>query len=99
MTPMRVLADYTVQRVLTGLNQPTYLTQAPGDNVDLFIAQRKDPDESAGEIIQYNKITHTTTTFLDISGPVYQDGGLLSFAFSQKMSQINRKAHERKQKF
>src|SRR6476659_4316426 len=29
--------DYAVQRVVAGLNQPTFVTQAPGDNSSLYI--------------------------------------------------------------
>lgn len=75
-------AAYTVERVVSGLNQPTYVSQAPGDNNHLYIVERTDPGSSTlGRILAYDQLTKTSTTFLDLSGTVVADGGLLSMTF------------------
>jgi hypothetical protein len=71
---------YTVERVVGGLNQPTYMTQAPGDNTSIYIVERSDGG-TLGKIRQYNLQTHTFSTFLDLSGTIVSDGGLLSMTF------------------
>jgi hypothetical protein len=74
-------ADYEVRRIATGLNQPTYVTQAPGDNTNLYIVERAAPDGSLGGIIRYDPVTRTRTTFLDLPGSLVQDGGAFVLAF------------------
>src|SRR4051812_17231332 len=71
---------YTVERVVGGLNQPTYMTQAPGDNTSLYIVERSDGG-TLGKVRKYNLQTHTFSTFLDLSGTIVSDGGLLSMTF------------------
>ena len=76
-------ADFKIVPVATGLNQPTLVTQAPGDNADLYVVQRMSAGSNAGGILKYNTATHARTPFLDLSGnPAVQDGGVLSMAFS-----------------
>jgi len=76
-------ADFKIVPVATGLNQPTFVTQAPGDNSSLYIVQRTSAGSNAGGILKYNPVTHTGTPFLDLSSnPAVQDGGVLSMAFS-----------------
>jgi hypothetical protein len=78
----RLDAAYTVERVVSGLNQPTYMAQAPGDNNHLYIVERIEPGgTSLGRILAYDQLTKTSTTFLDLSGTVVSDGGLLSMTF------------------
>jgi hypothetical protein len=72
---------YTVERVAGGLNQPMYVTQAPGDNTSLYIVERADPGNQLGRIRKYNLQTQALTTFLDVSGSIVSDGGLLSATF------------------
>lgn len=74
-------ADYTVERVVSGLNQPMYLTQAPGENDSLYIVERSDSGNSLGKIRRYNLQTHTFNTFLDLTGSIFSDGGLLGMTF------------------
>lgn len=74
-------AEFAVQRVLTGLNQPVYVTQAPGDNANLFIVERRSVDGSLGDIVKYNRLTGASSTFLDLPGTVLQGGGMLGMAF------------------
>ena len=73
--------DYNVRRVASGLNQPTFVTQAPGDNTNLYIVERVGPGGTLGGILRYDPVTQTKTTFLDLSGPAIQDGGVFVAAF------------------
>ena len=45
---------YTVQRVVGGLNQPIYMTQAPGDNTSIYIVERADAGSQLGKIRKYD---------------------------------------------
>ncbi len=76
-------AAYTVQRVVAGLNQPMFVTQAPGDNSSLYIVERSDAGNQLGRIRTYNLQTQTfaPTPFLDVTGQITADGGLLGMAF------------------
>jgi hypothetical protein len=74
-------ADYTVERVVGGLNQPMYVTQAPGDNGSLYIVERNDGGNQLGRIRKLNLQTQALTTFLDVTGSIISDGGLLSMTF------------------
>jgi hypothetical protein len=74
-------ADYQVRRVASGLNQPTYVTQAPGDDTNLYIVERSGPGGTLGDIVRYNPVTQAKSTFLDLSGPLVQDGGAFVLAF------------------
>jgi hypothetical protein len=73
--------DFAVQRVVSGLNQPTFVTQAPGDNGSLYIVERADSGNQLGRIRKYDLQTQTATTFLDLSGTINSDGGALSMTF------------------
>ncbi|MGD9635012.1 MAG: PQQ-dependent sugar dehydrogenase [Pirellulales bacterium] len=74
-------AEYKVERVVAGLNQPTSMTQAPGDNNSIYIVERADNGNSLGRIRNYNLQTGTFSTFLDLGGTINSDGGLLSMKF------------------
>lgn len=76
-------AAYTVQRVVGGLNQPMFVTQAPGDNDSLYIVERSDPGNQLGRIRVFNLQTQAfnPTPFLDVTGQITSDGGLLSMTF------------------
>src|SRR6476659_4338910 len=78
---MPALGDYAVQRVVGGLNQPTFVTQAPGDNSSLYIVERADSGNQLGRIRKYDLQTQTATTFLDLTGTINSDGGVLSMTF------------------
>ena len=73
--------DYEVRRIASELNQPTFVTQAPGDNRNLYIVERMGDDGELGGIIRYDPVTQTKETFLDLSGPLVQDGGAFVLAF------------------
>lgn len=72
---------YTVERIVAGLNQPTYVTQAPGDNTSLYIVERADTGNQLGRIRKYNLQSQSFSTFLDLSGTIASDGGVLSMTF------------------
>src|SRR5262245_7273550 len=72
---------YIVERVVAGLNQPTYVTQAPGDNTSLYIVERADTGNQLGRIRKYNLQSQSFSTFLDLSGTINSDGGVLSMTF------------------
>ena len=73
--------EYTVERVVGGLNQPMYVTQAPGDNTSIYIVERNDGGNQLGRIRRYNLQSQSFTTFLDVTGSIVSDGGLLSMTF------------------
>src|SRR5690242_1414871 len=75
-------AAYTVERVVNGLNQPTFVAQAPGDGTSLYVVERADSASELGRIRKLDLATHTLTTFLDLTGQITSDGGVLSMAFS-----------------
>lgn len=78
-SPLR--AAYTVERVVGGLNQPVGMTQAPGENGSLYIVERNDGGNQLGRVRKYNLQTQTFTTFLDVTGAITSDGGLLGMTF------------------
>ena len=78
-------ADYTVDRVATGLNQPTYVTQAPGDDRNLYVVERVgvpvNNKNTLGGIVRYDPVTQTKTPFLQLAGAADQDGGVQAMTF------------------
>ena len=77
----RTGAAYTVERVVGGLNQPMAVVQAPGDNSSLYIVERSDPSNQLGRVRRYNPQTQLFTDFLDVTGAIASDGGLLGMTF------------------
>ncbi|WP_442481805.1 PQQ-dependent sugar dehydrogenase [Aeoliella sp. SH292] len=74
-------AEFTVERVLDGLNQPIHMAQAPGDNNTLYVVERASSGSEVGRIVSYDQLTGERQTFLDVEGTVVNDGGLLSVTF------------------
>jgi hypothetical protein len=74
-------AAYTVERVVGGLNQPMGVTQAPGENGALYIIERNDGGNQLGRVRRYDLQTQTFSTFLDVTGAITADGGLLGMTF------------------
>ncbi|MCB0236611.1 MAG: PQQ-dependent sugar dehydrogenase, partial [Anaerolineae bacterium] len=71
-------------RIASGLARPVFVTYAPGDRSRLFII------EKPGRIRVVENGTLLATPFLDISGPVNDNGneqGLLSMAFDPDYQQ------------
>lgn len=75
------IGQFTIERVVGDLNQPIYMTQAPGDDNSLYIVERADPGNAVGRILQYDQVTNAKSTFLDLEGSIASDGGALSLAF------------------
>ena len=74
-------AAYVARKLVGGLNQPTFVTAAPGDNNNLYIVQRAGTGNTVGDIVRYNKITGVTSSYFNVPGSLVQDGGLLGMAF------------------
>ena len=74
-------AAYTVERVVNGLNQPMFMTQAPGDGTSLYIVERNDGSSQLGRIRKFDLQTQALTTFLDLTGSISSDGGVLGMTF------------------
>ncbi len=74
-------AAFTVDTVATGLNQPTYVTQAPGDDTNLYVVQRVGTNSTLGDIAKVNPATGAKSTFLNIGGNAVQDGGVQAMTF------------------
>ncbi|HEY2761550.1 MAG TPA: PQQ-dependent sugar dehydrogenase, partial [Pirellulales bacterium] len=72
-------AEIRLERVATGLNSPTFVTQAPGDPSSLYIVQRN------FQVLKYNLATRISTTVLDLSSSRFTstgDAGAVGLAFS-----------------
>jgi glucose/arabinose dehydrogenase len=83
--------DYRIERIASGLNQPTYVTQAPGDPPNIIYFTERTSNTIAGfnavnqmgKIYRYDMNTRTKTLVLDLSSrSVTQDDGLTAIAFS-----------------
>lgn len=74
-------AQYTVTQILDGLNQPIYITQAPGDDNSLYIVERSVNGNDVGRILRHNPTTGINTTFVDLPGSLISDGGALNLTF------------------
>src|SRR5688572_21373473 len=81
-------AAYVAKKLVGNLNQPTFVTAAPGDDNNLYIVQRAGtPNASSGgantvgDIVRYNKTTGVTSPYFNVPGSLVQDGGLLGMTF------------------
>ncbi len=83
--------DYRLERIASGLAQPTFMTQAPGDPSNiLYYSTRVAPGSSGGSgthsmggIFRYDTNTRTSTQILDLGArQLTLDEGLVGFAFS-----------------
>ena len=66
---------YTVGPIATGLDSPTFVTQAPGDNNTLYIT------ELGGAIRQLDLSTGVVSTFTTVEASTHWSGGLHTMAF------------------
>lgn len=78
--------QYAVQRVLGGLDRPTYLTQAPGDNTTLYIIENQigtgTTGTGVGRIIAYNPVNQAQSTVLEFDQiDTTLEGGVHTMAF------------------
>jgi glucose/arabinose dehydrogenase len=75
-------AQFRLERVANGLNQPMFVAQAPGDDSSLYIVERQGPSGGAGRILKRDLTLRTNEVFLDFAGSNFTgDGGVLSMAF------------------
>src|SRR3954464_4779610 len=79
-------AEYRIERIASGLNQPSSAAFAPGDNSTMYILERwKNENASRGKVLKYNIATRTKTTILDLSsrplGGTGSDLGAMSIVF------------------
>jgi glucose/arabinose dehydrogenase len=82
--------SYRLERIASGLNQPTYVTQAPNDpaNILYFTERTRDANPGfgavnlMGRVWRYDVDTRTRTMVLDLSSrSVINDTGLQTIAF------------------
>jgi alpha-L-arabinofuranosidase/glucose/arabinose dehydrogenase len=82
--------NYLIERIASGLDQPTYVTQAPSDpaNILYFTERTKDANpgflanNGMGSVWRYDVDTRSKTLVLDLSSrSVTQDTGLQTIAF------------------
>jgi len=74
-------AAYVAKKLVGNLNQPTFVTAAPGDDNNLYIVQRAGTNNTVGDIVRYNKTTGVTSPYFNVPGSLVQDGGLLGMTF------------------
>src|SRR5688500_6979319 len=83
--------EYRVERIASGLSQPTYVTQAPGDPANVLYFTERTSDtrpgfqvvNPMGKVWRYDASTRQKTPVLDLSHrSVYEDAGLQTIAFS-----------------
>lgn len=90
--PSAARAGYHLERVSPVLNQPTYVTQAPGDPPNIIYYTTRissttsgfspNPPNTMGKVWRYDLNTRTSTPVLDLaSRRVYNDDGLQTIAF------------------
>ena len=86
---------YRLERIASGLNQPTYVTQAPGDPANiLYFTERTSNTiggfgavNQMGKVWRYDATTRAKTLVLDLSSrQVTNDTGLQTIAFSPDYS-------------
>jgi hypothetical protein len=60
-------AEYQIQRIASGLNQPSSAAFAPGDNNTMYILERtQNNNVNMGKVLKYDIATRTKTTVLDL---------------------------------
>jgi len=90
-----VAQGYRIERIASGLNQPTYVTQAPNDPANiLYYTERTEnaipgfgASNNMGRVWRYDVTTRTKTMVLDLSSrSVTNDTGLQTIAFHPDFS-------------
>jgi hypothetical protein len=60
-------AEYRIERIASGLNQPSSISFAPGDNNTMYILERaQNNNVNMGKVLRYDIPTRTKTTILDL---------------------------------
>src|SRR5438874_377121 len=95
--PAASAQDYKIMRVASGLNQPNYMTQAPGDpsNIIYYTERAAVPVSPVtayqgfnvvnrmGRVMRFDMSTRTSTPVIDLSSrKIFNDDGLEGMAFS-----------------
>ena len=89
--------NFRIERIASGLNQPTYVTQAPGDPANiLYFTERTSNTiggfgavNEMGKVWRYDVNTRTKTLVLDLSSrDVTNDDGLQTIAFSPDFNTV-----------
>jgi glucose/arabinose dehydrogenase len=89
-SPSAGAREYRIERIASGLSQPTYVTQAPGDPANiLYFTERTsntqpgfDTVNQMGKVWRYDVNTRARTLVLDLSDRlVTEDAGLQTIAF------------------
>lgn len=71
-----VPASFTAQRIASGLNEPVYVTAAPGDSTHIYIVQQ------TGQILTLDLQTNVISSFFTVTGlTTVNEEGLLGMAF------------------
>jgi glucose/arabinose dehydrogenase len=76
--------DFTINKIVGNLNQPTQVAFAPGDDNDLYIAELRSGSNvnNLGRIVRYDRNTQTKSTVIDLGSlGALDDGGLVGMAF------------------
>src|SRR5205085_2406293 len=85
VAPIARAVDYRIERIASNLNQPTYVSQAPGDPSNILYLTERTSNTVAGfnaanqmgKIYRYDTVTRVKTLVLDLSSrTVTQDDGL-----------------------
>src|SRR6478672_1112685 len=60
-------AEYRIERIASGLNQPSSVAFAPGDNNTMYILERtQNNNVNMGKVLKFDIATPTKTTILDL---------------------------------
>jgi hypothetical protein len=95
-----VFAGYHLERITPVLNQPTYVTQAPGDASNILYYTTRisstssgfspNPPNTMGKVWRYDVKTRISTSVLDLSARrVLNDDGLQTIAFHPDFNVTN----------
>src|SRR5262245_30652141 len=87
-----VAVDYAVERIASGLAQPDYVTQAPGDPANIIYYSTRCMSTDAGgfsntnhmgSIFRYDMNTRISTPIMNLNYRTFSgDEGLVGFTFS-----------------
>jgi hypothetical protein len=100
MAQCSAFAGYHLERITPVLNQPTYLTQAPGDSTNILYYTTRissttsgfspNPPNTMGKVWRYDLNTRASTSVLDLSARrVFNDDGLQTVAFHPDFNNTN----------
>src|SRR3954454_15819221 len=93
-------AEYRIERIASGLNQPSSVAFAPGDNNTMYILERSQNDNnSLGKVLKYDIPTRTKSTILDLSsrplGGTGSDLGAMSLVFHPDFNDPSSSGYQR----